>query len=286
MRVVSVHSLAVAACLIIAVVQGSPLPSPAPSLSPLPSQLPSASPAPSVSPAPSLSPSPTITLPPTPAPSRGGLIASTVSTGYQHTCVITNLRNAVCWGWSGGGALGDGKSLGLAQLTPIAVNNIPFGEADKLDMGTYYGIVSTTAGEVYYWGGSDSRYDATADYNVASAELPRGFPIGVAGGYGSFDDPSWCVIMGANATSTSGEPWCWGYSGPYGMLGDGTLNIAREIPGRVLGLPDNVTTMDVGQFNGCAITEQNASLWCWGRNTKGQLGDGTKTHRWEFEHDY
>lgn len=82
-----------------------------------------------------------------------------------------------------------------------------------------------------------------------------------------------CALLG------DGTVYCWGANGG-GQLGDGTMT-ARTTVGMVPGL-SNVTQISTGAhisnltLNGhtCARTI-DGKLYCWGRNTNGQVGDGT-----------
>jgi alpha-tubulin suppressor-like RCC1 family protein len=73
------------------------------------------------------------------------------------------------------------------------------------------------------------------------------------------------------------EVKCWG-SNSFGALGNPSIQVASNVPVPVVGLPDNVVAISSGRFNTCAVTEEGA-LWCWGRNSRGQLGDGTTIDR-------
>jgi alpha-tubulin suppressor-like RCC1 family protein len=66
--------------------------------------------------------------------------------------------------------------------------------------------------------------------------------------------------------------WCWG-NNQYGQLGDGTTT-NRLAPVRVSGLSSGVKAIALGYQHSCAV-DYRGSLRCWGRNTFGQLGDGT-----------
>ena len=61
-----------------------------------------------------------------------------------------------------------------------------------------------------------------------------------------------------------------GYNGS-GQVGDGTTS-HRSTPLKVL---ENVTSVTAGDYSAYAITS-DGSLWSWGRNDYGQLGDGTQ----------
>src|SRR5262249_38151784 len=73
-----------------------------------------------------------------------------------------------------------------------------------------------------------------------------------------------------------GTLWCWGRN-TYGQIGDGTSLTQRNSPVQVSGLA-GVGEASLGGNYSCARTT-DGSLWCWGYNAYGQLGDGTTTPR-------
>jgi hypothetical protein len=78
------------------------------------------------------------------------------------------------------------------------------------------------------------------------------------------------------ARKTDGTVWCWG-DNAYGELGDGTT-VMRSSPVRVTALGSSVTEVVAGRAHTCA-RKADGSLWCWGENQYGQLGDGTTVNR-------
>ena len=84
-----------------------------------------------------------------------------------------------------------------------------------------------------------------------------------------------------------GSLWCWG-NNAFGQLGDGTRD-DRAAPVRIGSESDWVTVATGGE--GCTSTycapagehtcaiRRDGSLWCWGANAAGQLGDGTTEAR-------
>lgn len=79
---------------------------------------------------------------------------------------------------------------------------------------------------------------------------------------------------GAQQTCTiaNGRTWCWG-SNHWGHLGDGTLNDSLE-PVQVVrssGLGNKQDThVANGNFTSCIVS--SGEVWCWGRNSRGELG--------------
>ena len=65
---------------------------------------------------------------------------------------------------------------------------------------------------------------------------------------------------------------CWG-DNTFGQLGDGTPR-SRAVAVDVLGLGERVARVSAGALHTCAML-RNGGVKCWGRNNKGQLGDGT-----------
>jgi alpha-tubulin suppressor-like RCC1 family protein len=78
------------------------------------------------------------------------------------------------------------------------------------------------------------------------------------------------------ALTTEGAVKCWGDNN-HGQLGDST-GTAHVTPFTVSGLSSGVTAIAAGYSYTCAITTGGA-VECWGDNSGGQLGDGTKTDR-------
>jgi alpha-tubulin suppressor-like RCC1 family protein len=79
------------------------------------------------------------------------------------------------------------------------------------------------------------------------------------------------------AVKTDGTVWTWGEN-LYGQLGNGTLTDSH-VPVQVSGLTGITSaTAATGAFHCMAVKNDN-TVWAWGRNTYGNLGDGTVTHR-------
>jgi len=73
------------------------------------------------------------------------------------------------------------------------------------------------------------------------------------------------------AMKSDGTLWAWGYNFS-GELGDGTFT-TRKTPVQVTGLPDDVAQVAAGGDHNLALTD-SGTVWAWGRNTWGQLGNG------------
>jgi len=74
--------------------------------------------------------------------------------------------------------------------------------------------------------------------------------------------------------SPTGGVECWGLN-DAGQLGDGTT-IDRAYPAPVYGLgPDPIFAVGTGEAFSCALSVVG-TMYCWGDNAQGQLGDGTR----------
>jgi alpha-tubulin suppressor-like RCC1 family protein len=60
----------------------------------------------------------------------------------------------------------------------------------------------------------------------------------------------------------------------WGQVGDGTTTLWRPSPTEVTALGAEVSEVSAGDLHTCA-RNNDGSVWCWGLNEQGQLGDGT-----------
>ncbi|QMV41388.1 stalk domain-containing protein [Cohnella cholangitidis] len=74
------------------------------------------------------------------------------------------------------------------------------------------------------------------------------------------------------AVAKDGTVWSWGSNG-LGQLGLGKGITGSQVPAKVNGI-DHVIDVDAGSFYTAALRD-DGTVWVWGSNMDGQLGDGT-----------
>ena len=84
-------------------------------------------------------------------------------------------------------------------------------------------------------------------------------------------EPSQVVYFNGFALKNDGTVWAWGEN-TDSQLGDG--NIAnRMVPVKVSGLT-GVTAIDTGDSQHCLAIKADGTVWAWGANGSGQVGNG------------
>ncbi|MFM6929180.1 MAG: RCC1 domain-containing protein [Bdellovibrio sp.] len=141
-------------------------------------------------------------------------------------------------------------------------------EIDDVQVGFYTGTpCALSKGAVYCWAG-DSRIRAIG--SVGSFDKIAGLP----------SIQSFKISYNyACALSDAGEVYCWGTS-TAGALGLGSGVTTTVQPVKLAGdlVGKNITQISLGYYNACAIDDQK-KIYCWGKNTNGQLGLGDLVDR-------
>jgi len=78
------------------------------------------------------------------------------------------------------------------------------------------------------------------------------------------------------AVKKDGSLWAWGYN-HYGQVGNYTTDSIKDVLSPVK-IMDDVTAVAAGGNHSLAI-KNDGTLWAWGANEKGQLGDGTVEYK-------
>ncbi|HKP50147.1 MAG TPA: hypothetical protein VJU17_09055 [Gemmatimonadales bacterium] len=200
------------------------------------------------------------------------LVAGTLAAGVFHTCGLTANGAAYCWGFNGAGQLGNATTAGstTANPTPEAVvGGIAFA---SLTAGFQHTCGLTSAGVAYCWG--DNTYGQlgnSANVGVQFQENPT--PLLVDGNL------TFTVLeAGVDHTcglTAQGVMYCWG-NNRLGQLGTATNNLTTTPNQTPTAVPGGLTFIGIagGTLHTCGIAT-GGSVYCWGENTKGQLGNST-----------
>jgi RHS repeat-associated protein/uncharacterized repeat protein (TIGR01451 family) len=200
------------------------------------------------------------------ADTSSAIALNSVTTGFNHSCALTNGGGVVCWGNNDYGQLGDGTNT--SRLTPVLVSGLGSGVV-AVEAGGFYTCAVTSGGALKCWGQNTNGVlgDGTSTNRNTPVQVST-LTSGVAAVSAGYDNT--CAL------TTGGAVKCWGYNG-NGGVGDGTTTL-RLTPVSVSGLTSGVSAISTGIRHSCALTTAGA-LKCWGLNTSGQLGDGSTTNR-------
>lgn len=187
-----------------------------------------------------------------------------VRTGQTHTCALSRTGIVQCWGGNTDGQLGTGGRDSRPSPTIVGLPS----PATALTTGAHHTCAITRDGSVYCWGRNDDGQlgDGTSALRVTPVPVSLPGPaVSIAAG-----SAHTCVV------GSSGGAWCWGRN-TYGQLGVGTAAGAAVTPRRVASRTA-FSTIVAGSVHTCA-RGLDGSVWCWGRNAYGQVGDGTTVDR-------
>jgi len=188
-----------------------------------------------------------------------------VSTGDFHTCAINASKSLYCWGGNTSGQVGDGTVE--QRLSPKQIGSS--GAWASVATGGAHTCAVTTGKSLYCWGWNDS--GQIGDGSTGTNRLtPK--KIGTSGAWASVSAGG----LHTCAVTTGKSLYCWGFN-QYGQVGDGTETTPRPSP-RKVGTSGAWTGVSAGYVHTCA-TSTGKSLYCWGSNFEGQVGDGTTAER-------
>ena len=189
--------------------------------------------------------------------------ASAIATGEQHACAIVS-GSVRCWGKNTEGQLGNGSvDESLAPTTVSAINDV-----EQVVAASRFTCARQKGGQVYCWGANTLGQLGTGSPNSAPNPSPAITTVRDA-------VHIWVGYEHACAARATGDVVCWGSAGD-GQVGSGTVPADASIPSPsgVVGLT-RANAVSTGGNHSCATTDQGA-VYCWGSNSLGQVGNGTK----------
>lgn len=184
--------------------------------------------------------------------------ANDISAGDDHSCAIVRGRIA-CWGANAYGQLGQSVS---SSKTPVWLGSATDWKQVQVGAGSSCALKNDNS--LWCWGFNGN--GQLGNGSTVSTEVPQRVPLSKTVASFSLKFSTVCVVF-TDATAS-----CWG-SNFEGQVG---LQDAADSPDKTS--PQNVgqsgwRSISTGQGHTCGI-RTDGSLYCWGRNTDGELGLG------------
>jgi len=224
-----------------------------------------------------------------------------IAAGKQFTCLLgTGTQGVKCWGGNEFFQLGRGGTsttqldtpdATVVQKSPVPLSDLNNAVSIAASKTGSHACAVTSAGNVYCWGAgtsgqlgdglsTDSSSAVQVLQNGGATALPSVRSI-AAGGLHS------CAALAFKADNqnvTESGIYCWGENGS-GQLGDGTIvDSSKAVPIAVIDQVEPIapnatdsqwfTQVVAGAAHTCALRSDGA-VFCWGLNSRGQVGDGT-----------
>lgn len=183
-----------------------------------------------------------------------------VSAGSGHTMAIKTNGTLWAWGRNNYSQLGDGTIVDKNVPTQVGVAT----NWQNVEAGLYFTIAIKSTGTIWTWGHNDTGQlgdNTTIDKNIPVNIAPTNTYIKIAKG------EQYSFVQKSDGT-------LWAFGGnALGQLGDGTT-VNKLIPTAV---STSATTWQqiTSKFSHCAAIKSDGTLYTWGKNLYGEMGDGT-----------
>jgi alpha-tubulin suppressor-like RCC1 family protein len=196
----------------------------------------------------------------------GGTNWRQVAAGVSHTAAIKTDGTLWSWGFNNNGQLGDNTRTSKGSPVQTIAGGTNW---RQVAAGVYHTAAIKTDGTLWSWGVNNN--GQLGDNTTTDKSSPVQT---IAGG------TNWRQVAACNyytaAIKTDGTLWLWGYNN-NGQLGDNTTT-AKSSPVQTITGGNNWRQVSGGASHTAAI-KTDGTLWSWGFNGNGRLGDNTTTDK-------
>lgn len=193
--------------------------------------------------------------------------AVSMTAGIWHVCAVVEGGAVKCWGENASGKLG----VGTASIYPRPSPVIGIDGIEARALAASAGIQNTCfllddqrirCSGLNDFGQLGNTQQAQSWVPVVTSQVPMTFTQVTVGG------DFVCALDSSESVQ------CWG-RGTYGTLGNGEFSDSA-VPVNV-SFPAGVRIKQIAaKYNHACAVDTIGSIWCWGDNSFGQLGDGTQ----------
>ena len=216
------------------------------------------------------------------------VVGPVICVGYRHTGAILANGTVKAWGDNSNGELGQGNTTHIGDGSNEMGDNLP-----AIDLGTGRTATAIAAGYFHTIALLDNGTVKAWGYNSYGA-LGQGNTTQIGDGSNEMGDNLSAIDLGTGRTATAiaagryhtvalldnGTVKAWGYNnmgqlgqGNTTQIGDGSNEMGDNLPAIDLGTGRTATVIAAG-FNHTVALLDNGAVKAWGRNARGQLGQG------------
>lgn len=197
-----------------------------------------------------------------------------IAAGDGHSVALQDNGAVWCWGWNASGQLGSGTFANSTAPATVAALSGKVITAIAAGAGTTFAIQNDGS----LWGWGDNSVGQVGDGSSANKATPQHLTA-LSGKHVTAVSASLHTL----ALVDNGSLWAWGGNNS-GQLGNGKADGAPPLvpnpnPAEVSAMAGKtVVEAAAGRFHTLVVLS-DGSVWSWGENTKGQLGDNTTAMR-------
>jgi len=190
---------------------------------------------------------------------------SQIISGANH--IIATKTDGTLWAWgrNDNGQLGFNDVINRSSPVQVGVATT----WNLVSVGSYSVMATKTDGTLWLWGNNNA-----GQLGLNSQGINRSSPTQIGSA------TNWSLIDGGNATfvaiKTDGTLWIWG-DNSQGQLGLNDVNVSKSSPTQV-GSGTDWSKINAGGNHILAI-KTDGTLWAWGLNNAGQVGNNSVSNR-------
>lgn len=186
-----------------------------------------------------------------------------IYSGNQYFIAIS--QDGSLWGWGENG----NRQLGIGSITdqdlPVLISSAQW---QYVAAGTTHTLAIKSDGTLWVWG-SDS-YEKLGNGTAGNASVPQ--QVGTAS--------DWKEVVagerGSLGLKTNGTLWGWG-TNTNGFLGNNAVGTYESNVPIQIGAATDWSHIAGSDGRHALATKNNGTLWAWGANNSGQVGNGSTT---------
>ncbi|MCE3229897.1 MAG: rcc [Bacteroidetes bacterium] len=186
---------------------------------------------------------------------------SQIYAGSNHNMALKSDGSVWTWGSNGSGQLGNNTTN--SSSTPIQVTGIS--NVSKIAAGRYHCLALKNDGTLWVWG--SNAYGQLGNGTTTQSKVPIQISLTNVVQIAAGEEQSL-------ALKSDGTVWAWGYNN-VGQLGNGN-NTTSNVPVQVSSL-SGITDISTLIGDHCVALKNDGTVWAWGYNFYGQLGNNTNT---------